>query len=119
MGAASKRTRFSLQLLTPSFPTGICTGLSRAEVLAEVGGMRWGDFKPRLADAVVAHLQPIQQRYAEVMEDEGALDAILAQVSTGVWSRAEAEPGAALPFMALQRSKPARSFVSCRWHAVS
>lgn len=55
------------------------TGLSRAEVLAEVGGMRWGDFKPRLADAVVAHLQPIQQRYAEVMEDEGALDAILAQ----------------------------------------
>ena len=42
--------------------------------------MRWGDFKPRLADALVAHLQPIQRRYAEVMEDEGALDAILAKV---------------------------------------
>ncbi|KAI3433298.1 hypothetical protein D9Q98_003117 [Chlorella vulgaris] len=55
------------------------TGLSREEVLADVGGMRWGDFKPRLADALVAHLQPIQQRYAEVMRDEGALDAILAQ----------------------------------------
>lgn len=55
------------------------TGMTRDEVLAEVGGMRWGDFKPRLADAVVAHLTPIQARYAEVMSDEGALDAILAQ----------------------------------------
>ena len=24
--------------------------------------MRWGDFKPKLADALVAHLQPIQVR---------------------------------------------------------
>lgn len=56
-------------------------------MLADVGGMRWGDFKPRLADALVAHLQPIQQRYAEVMRDEGALDAILAQVSKRVPGR--------------------------------
>jgi tryptophanyl-tRNA synthetase len=55
-------------------------GLSRDEVLADVEGMRWGEFKPRLADALVAHLQPIQRRYKEVMQDEGALDAILAQV---------------------------------------
>ena len=56
------------------------TGLSKDEVLADVGSMRWGDFKPRLADALVAHLEPIQRRYTEVMEDEGALDAILAKV---------------------------------------
>lgn len=31
----------------------------------------------------IAHLEPIQARYAEVMRDEGALDAILAQV--GRW----------------------------------
>jgi tryptophanyl-tRNA synthetase len=58
----------------------LVAGLSREEVLAEVGSMRWGDFKPRLADALVAHLEPIQQRYHEVMRDEGALDAILAKV---------------------------------------
>ena len=59
--------------------------MSREEVLADVGDMRWGDFKPRLADAMVAHLQPIQQRYGEVMGDEGALDAILAKVGAGCW----------------------------------
>ena len=61
--------------------------MSREEVLADVGGMRWGDFKPRLADAMVAHLQPIQQRYGEVMGDEGALDAILAKVGARVGAR--------------------------------
>lgn len=28
--------------------------------------MKWGAFKPLLADAVVAHLEPIQQKYNEV-----------------------------------------------------
>lgn len=28
-------------------------GMSRDEVLAEVSSMRWGDFKPRLTDALV------------------------------------------------------------------
>lgn len=53
------------------------TGLSKEAVLAECSAMRWGDFKPRLADAVVEHLRPIQARYAEVMDDPTALDAIL------------------------------------------
>lgn len=53
------------------------TGLSKEAVLAEVGGLRWGDFKPRLAEAVVEHLRPIQARYAEVSADTAALDAIL------------------------------------------
>lgn len=63
--------------------------MSREEVLADVGSLRWGDFKPRLADALVAHLGPIQQRYHEVMRDEGALDAILAKVSAIGRSRSE------------------------------
>ena len=74
--AASSRCR---QLHLPP-PRRLRAGLSRDELLADVGSMRWGDFKPRLADALVAHLEPIQRRYAEVMQDEGALDAILAQV---------------------------------------
>lgn len=28
--------------------------------------MKWGGFKPLLADAVVAHLEPIQNKYNEV-----------------------------------------------------
>ena len=54
------------------------TGLDKEAVAADVAGLRWGEFKPRLADAVVAHLQPIQQRYDEVMSDVGELDGILA-----------------------------------------
>ena len=42
------------------------SGKSREAILQEVGGMSWGAFKPVLAEAVVAHLQPVQQRYAEV-----------------------------------------------------
>ena len=42
----------------------------------EVGSMRWGDFKPQLADAMVAMLEPIQQRYQEIRAD----DAYLTQV---------------------------------------
>jgi hypothetical protein len=49
-------------------------------VLADVGGMRWGEFKPHFADAVIAHLGPIQARYAEVMDDPAMLDQILAMV---------------------------------------
>eukprot|EP00953_Heterococcus_sp_UTEX-ZZ885_P002170 1687-Heterococcus_DN1.PRE.1 len=38
------------------------TGKSKEDILAEVSSMRWGDFKPILADATVAHIVPIQQR---------------------------------------------------------
>ena len=41
--------------------------------------MRWGAFKPLLADAVVEHLRPIQARYHEVVADEAYLDEVLAQ----------------------------------------
>lgn len=36
--------------------------------MKEVGGLRWGDFKPRLADALVDHLAPIRTNYAEIMK---------------------------------------------------
>lgn len=38
----------------------LCTGMTQEEVLAECGAMRWGDFKPVLTDAIIAHLEPIQ-----------------------------------------------------------
>ena len=45
----------------------LCSGQTVAQAEAECSGLRWGDFKPRLADAVVAHLEPFQRRYAELM----------------------------------------------------
>ena len=45
-------------------------------VLEEVGRMNWGTFKPRLAEAIIAHLAPIQTNYARVVEDQTMLDKV-------------------------------------------
>jgi len=50
---------------------------TREDILEEVKDMKWGDFKPVLAEAVVAHLEPIQKRYAEVRADEDYLRSVL------------------------------------------
>jgi len=52
---------------------------TKEDILKEVGDMTWGDFKPVLADAIVDHLKPIQDRYNEVRNDPDALDEILRQ----------------------------------------
>jgi tryptophanyl-tRNA synthetase len=44
---------------------------------ARVAGMRYGDFKKLIGEAVVARLEPIQQRYREVTADPSYLDAVL------------------------------------------
>ena len=44
--------------------------------LQEVSSMRWGQFKSTLADAVVAHLQPIQERYHRVVQETTYLDQV-------------------------------------------
>mmetsp|Transcript_11464 Transcript_11464/g.14978 ORF Transcript_11464/g.14978 Transcript_11464/m.14978 type:complete len:420 (+) Transcript_11464:88-1347(+) len=54
-----------------------CTGKSKEDVLAECQDMNWGTFKPLLADAVVNHLEPIQAKYNEVMEDQTYLKEVL------------------------------------------
>ena len=46
-------------------------------IAEEVKDMRWGQFKSTLADAVVAHLEPIQQRYHEVIADSTYLDQVI------------------------------------------
>lgn len=42
-----------------------------------VAGMRYGDFKKRIAEAVIARLEPIQRRYREITGEPGYLDAVL------------------------------------------
>ena len=46
-------------------------------LLEEVRDMRWGQFKSNLADAIVAHLEPIQQKYHDVIADKTYLDQVL------------------------------------------
>jgi tryptophanyl-tRNA synthetase len=42
-----------------------------------VTGMRYGDFKKRVAEAVIARLEPIQRRYREITADPAYIDAVL------------------------------------------
>lgn len=42
-------------------------------------GMRYGEFKKRVAEAVIAQLEPIQQRYREITADALYLDRVLQQ----------------------------------------
>jgi tryptophanyl-tRNA synthetase len=50
---------------------------SRDDILREVQNLSWGEFKPLLAEAVVAHLEPIQKRYHEVRKDDQYLEQVL------------------------------------------
>lgn len=42
-----------------------------------VSGMRYGDFKKRVAEAVIARLEPIQRRYREVTADPTYIESVL------------------------------------------
>jgi tryptophanyl-tRNA synthetase len=52
-------------------------GESREAIEAEFTGKGYKEFKLALADRVVAALEPIQRRYAELAEDPAYLDALL------------------------------------------
>jgi tryptophanyl-tRNA synthetase len=53
------------------------TGKTKQEITDEVKDMTWGEFKPLLAEAVVAHLQPIQERYHAVRKDDAYLEQVI------------------------------------------
>jgi tryptophanyl-tRNA synthetase len=40
-------------------------------------GMRYGDLKKQVADMVISHLEPFQQRYRQIVSDTGYLDGVL------------------------------------------
>jgi tryptophanyl-tRNA synthetase len=54
-----------------------CGGVALEEAGGEVAEMRWGTFKPLLAEAVVECLRPIQARYGELRADEAYLGDVL------------------------------------------
>ena len=51
--------------------------------------MRYGDFKKRVAEAVIARLEPIQKRYREVASDPSYIDSVLRQGRERVMPLAE------------------------------
>ena len=57
----------------------ILSGIGREAAAAECAEMGWGQFKPLLAEATVAALEPIQARHRELMADRSELDRVLAE----------------------------------------
>jgi tryptophanyl-tRNA synthetase len=53
------------------------TGWSDEQTKAHFAGMRYGDLKKTVAEAVAAGLEPIQQRYREITADPAYLSALL------------------------------------------
>ena len=54
------------------------TGRTReqvAEEIATLGG--WGDFKPLLTEACISHLEPVQKRYKEIINEPEYLTQVL------------------------------------------
>ena len=81
----------------------LLSGKPRAGAAAECAAMGWGQFKPLLAEAAVAALQPLQERYAEIRRDEGYLSQVL---------REGKERAAAVANATLGRVKGALGFLS-------
>ncbi|HEX3743907.1 MAG TPA: tryptophan--tRNA ligase [Bryobacteraceae bacterium] len=52
-------------------------GAGDQDIRNEFTGLRYGDLKKRVADMVIAHLEPFQQRYREIRAEPGYLEGIL------------------------------------------
>ncbi len=53
------------------------SGWPADEMRAHFSGMRYGDLKKQVAEMVIANLEPLQKRYAEIMNEPGYLTGIL------------------------------------------
>lgn len=65
------------------------SNMTAEEAAVATSGMSWGQFKPLLTEAVVAHVEPIQKRYYELMADQGHLHRVLAEGKEAAESVAE------------------------------
>ena len=54
------------------------TGSSDADVRAQFSGLRYGDLKKRVAEAVITALEPVQKRFHEIMNERGYVARVLA-----------------------------------------
>lgn len=79
----------------------VLSGKTKPEISEQCANMGFGEFKTLLADAIVAKLTPIQNRYREIMSDPSALKATLAD------GRAKAE---AIALEMLKQAQKAMGF---------
>jgi tryptophanyl-tRNA synthetase len=52
-------------------------GVTDADIRNEFTGMRYGDLMKRVADMAIAHLEPFQQRYRQIISEPGYLEGVL------------------------------------------
>ncbi len=53
------------------------SGASDDEIKRRFTGMRYGDLKKQVAEMVIAHFDPFQQRYRQIVSEPGYLDGVL------------------------------------------
>jgi tryptophanyl-tRNA synthetase len=53
------------------------TELPEVDVRAHFEGMRYGDLKKQVAEAVIASIEPMQKRYREIMAETGYVARVL------------------------------------------
>ena len=53
------------------------SGWDSDQMRAHFTGMRYGDLKKQVAEMVISHLEPFQQRYREIVSDPGYLKGVL------------------------------------------
>ena len=53
------------------------SGWPADKMRAHFSGMRYGDLKKQVAEMVIANLEPLQQRYAEIVDEPGYLTGVL------------------------------------------
>jgi len=66
-----------------------CTGWTYEEIESEFNGKGYGDFKVAVGDAVVDVLEPIQQRYHELIKDKGNLESLMKENAQKASHRAQ------------------------------
>jgi tryptophanyl-tRNA synthetase len=54
------------------------------QMRAHFSGMRYGELKKQVAEMVIAHLEPLQARYRQIMSEPGYLDGILQEAAARV-----------------------------------
>jgi tryptophanyl-tRNA synthetase len=53
------------------------TGSTNEEMERQFAGMRYGDLKKQVAEMVIAHVEPFQERYRSIVAEPGYLDGVL------------------------------------------
>jgi len=65
------------------------TGRTQTQALAECGGLPFAEFKPKLIEALVAELEPINAEYRRYLQNIGYIHDVLAEGSKKATAKAE------------------------------